>query len=351
MMKRYLVLCSLAGMLCATSLACADVFTAGGGRLTTLQNNDGGWDWPLWDGNSVLSNTSHILAPTAMGLVQTYRVTGDPNYLAALKKAAGYLLKKAPVEILFEDGYLAVALDEVLGVTTYTEFVKKNLFDSLAKGTYDYLGTGGLNINTERYAQIIRLQRAGDRMPNLAAFDCGMALYVAHLVGADTGPWIAATKAEINELSPKGVYDVLGLAGAILGLASVGETVDPTAGVHEAAGSLADLADILAGYQLATGGFTWNALSMDEGVGNEAVQETAFATLALKEVNSSLYLNAITRAAAYLKASQLATGGWEDYVGQGEFNEVTGEALWTLGEAQQIQPKQPDDNGLAAPMP
>lgn len=256
-MKKYVMLCSLAVVLCGMSITSADVYQAGGARLIATQNGDGGWDWPVRDVNPKVSNAPSILAPTAMGLVQTYRVTGDPNCLAALKKAAAYLLKKTPLEISVEDGYLAPALDEILGGTTYTKFVKENFFDSLAKGTYDYLGTGGVKIDTARYIQILRQQRAGDGVPNLAAFDCGMGLYAAHLIGADTKPWIAAAKAEINELSREGVYDVLGLAGAVLGLASVGETVDPTAGAHAAAGSLADLAGILAGYQLASGGFTW----------------------------------------------------------------------------------------------
>jgi len=341
MMKKYVMLCSLAVAFCMMGLASAEVYKAGGGRLIATQNGDGGWDWPVRDLNPKVSNAPGILAPTAMGLVQTYRVTGDPNCLGALKKAAAYFLKKTPLEMTPEDGYLAVALDAVLGGTTYTAFAKKNFFDPLANGTYDYLGTGGLKINTERYIQIIRQQRVGDGVPNLAAFDCGMGLYAAHLVGADTKPWIAATKAKINELSPQGVYDVLGLAGAVLGLASVGETVVPTTGAYAAAGSLTDLAGILAGYQLATGGFTWNALSMGEGVHNETGQETAFALLALKEVDSSLYLNRIAGAAAYLKTSQLPTGGWEDYFGQGEYNELTGEALWAVGAADQIPASQP----------
>lgn len=82
---------------------------------------------------------------------------------------------------------------------------------------------------------------------------------------------------------------------------------------------------------------------MKEGVDNETGQETAFALLALKEVDSSLYLNKITGAAAYLKTSQLLTGGWEDYFGQGEYNELTGEALWAIGAADQIPVNQPAD--------
>jgi hypothetical protein len=351
MMRNHIILCSLGAVLCMMGLASADVFKAGGDRLAKTQNNDGGWDWPLSDANPKAGSATNILAPTAMGLVQAYRVNADPNHLAALKKAGTYMLSKRPQEITPEDGYLAAALDSILGGTKYADFVKNNFYTPLAAGTYDYFGNGGLKINTDWYIQIIRQQREHDGVANLAAFDCGIGLYAAHLVGADTSAWISGTKAEINELSPAGVYDVLGLAGAVLGLASVGEKIDPTTGAHAAASSLADLGDILTSYQLATGGFTWNGLSMKEGAANETVQETAFAVLALKELDSTRYLDQITKAAAYLTKVQLPTGGWEDFSGQGECNEVTGEALWAIGAAQEVQAKQPKAGGSAVPTP
>jgi hypothetical protein len=40
-----------------------------------------------------------------------------------------------------------------------------------------------------------------------------------------------------------------------------------------------------------------------------------------------------------LKSVELSTGGWEDFFGDGENNEVTGCALWALGVAQQAQAK------------
>lgn len=346
-MKKYVMLCSLAVAFCMMGLASAEVYKAGGERLIATQNGDGGWDWPVRDLDPKVSNAPGILAPTAMGLVQAYRVTGDPNCLEAMKKAAAYLLKKAPLEVSIEDGYLAPALDQILGGTTYSRFVKVNLFDRLANGMYGrFYGNRELKVDTNAYIELLRQERESDGVANLAAFDCGMGLYAAHLLGADTRPWIAATKAEINELSVEGVYDVLGLAGAVFGLASVGETVNPTAGAHADANSLADLAGILAGYQLSSGGFTWNALSMEEGVNNETGQETSFALLALKEVDSSLYRDRITGAANYLKTSQLPTGGWEDYFGQGEYNELTGEALWAIGAADQIPASQPDEKTI-----
>jgi hypothetical protein len=332
-------------------LASADVFKAGADRLMVTQNSDGGWDWPLWDFNPKLSNDPEILAPTAMGLAQTYRLTSDPNCLAALKKAGTYLLNKTPQQITPEDGYFAVALDGILGGTTYTDFVKKNFYEPLAKGTYLYLGPDfpAMKVDTERYVWIL-WQEVGGEAPNLAALDCGFGLYAAHLVGADTKPWIDATKLRINCLIAGDGYDVLGLAGAVLGLASVKENIDPTTGSYASAGSLADLASILVSYQLSTGGFTWNSLCTKEDAGNEAVEETAIALLALNEVDGSRYLAPITKAADFLRKAQLPTGGWENYFGQGEFNQLTGEALWAIGAAQEVQAKQPKA-GSAVPTP
>jgi hypothetical protein len=324
----------------------ADAFKAGGNRLVATQNNDGGWDWPLFDAYPKFSNAPNILAPTGMGLLQAYLSPDpnhrDPNQLAALQKAGGYLLNKRPWFITPDDGYLAVALDSAFGVTTYTDYVKKNFYEPLARGTYNYLGDGILFVNTAQYVNIIGRARDYQGLSNYAAFDCGVGLYSAHLIGADTSAWLAGTKAEINCLNGACAYDVLGLAGAVLGLASVGANVDPTAGTHHvAAHSLSDLAGILASYQLSTGGFTWNSLNKAEGAANETVQETAFAILALSEFDGQKYITNIKNAATYLQSVELPTGGWQDFVADGENNEVTGESLSALAAAHEVQSKKP----------
>ena len=45
---------------------------------------------------------------------------------------------------------------------------------------------------------------------------------------------------------------------------------------------------------------------------------------------SSLPLSAIQAAADYLESVQLDTGGWENYAGDVENNEITAEALWGI---------------------
>ncbi len=298
---------------------------SGSDRLAALQNDDGGWDWPLDDGNPANASPTNTVGPIAMGLAQAYLRTGDSAHLTALQNAGTFLLAKIN-NFSPSDGYLAAMLDQVFAVTTYTDHVTTNFYDQLAAGTYDRLGLGTL-YSTASYVQSIRNARAGT---NLAAWDIGMGLVGAALAGASTVEWIAGVKGEIDELDSNLYWDVIGLAGAVYGLAFVGEDFDPTAGQHAAAGSLSDLSVILAGYQIDGGGFSWSSLYLNPGEGNETIQETAYAILALNEVDRNGYLIQIQGAADYMRSVQLLTGGWENYTGDpdGENNEITAEALW-----------------------
>ncbi len=307
-----------------TSLVCADAYQAGGDRLAALQNNDGGWDWPLDNGNPATGSASNTIGPIAMGLAQAYKQTGSASQLAALQKAGDFLLSKTVFSP--SDGYIAVELDNVFGTTAYTSYVKTNFYDKLAAGTYE---RSGVLYDTAGYVDRIRTSRSGSQA-NLAAWDIGMGLYAADLIGADTAAWLSATQAEIDELDSDNYYDVIGLAGAVFGLASAGYDYNPTAGAHAAASSIADLAAILAGYQLSTGGFTWNAGYVTDGENNESIQETAYALLALNAVDSTAYVSQLLAGGNYINGAQLGTGGWEGYIGSGENNEITGEALWAL---------------------
>jgi hypothetical protein len=310
------------------------VYQAGGDRLAALQNDDGGWDWPLDDGDPTNSSPTNTVGPIAMGLAQAYGHTNDPSHLAALQKAGTFLLAKTN-NFSPSDGYLAAKLDQVFGSTTYVDHVKANFYDPLAAGTYDRNGAGTL-YDTAGYVNLIRTSRAGD-IANLAAWDIGMGLVGAASAGASTTEWVAGLKAEIDELDGDLYYDVIGLAGAVYGLAFVGEDYDPTAGEHAAASSLSDLAAILASYQIDGGGFTWNSNYMNPGEDNETIQETSYAILALNEFDCAAYQSEIGGAADYVVSVQLATGGWKNWAGGGENNEVTGEALWGLSMADECE--------------
>jgi len=299
----------------------------GGNRLVELQNNDGGWDWPLDDGDPNGGSDSETFAEVAMGLAWVHRQTGDPNTLAALQKAKTFLLSKTD-NFVGTDGALAVELDSILGGTDCVNYVSTNFYDKLEAGTY-YDARSGATHDTGSYVQALRDLHTGT---NFAAWELGIGLYSAHIIGASTTDWIAGVKAEIDELDGNQFYDVLGLAGAVFGLAAVGEDHDPQAGEHIQASSLNDLADILAAYQLETGGFTQQSTSMQPSW-DEAVKETVYALLALNEVDRQSYLAEIYEALIYLQSAQLETGGWENNPGCGEINESSGEALQGIAVA------------------
>lgn len=309
------------------TLLSGDVFQDGADRLASLQNNDGGWDWPLNDGNPASISPKNTLGPIGQGLADAYRHTSDSDHLSALLDAGTLLLSKTNT-FSPSDGYLAATLDDLLGGSTYTNHIISNYYGPLAAGTYDRNGAD-TNLDTTEYVNLIRTSRSGSQA-NLAAWDLGIGLVGAAAVGADTSAWIAGVEAEINELNSNNYYDVIGLAGALYGMASVGEEFNPSTGSHAAAESIADLGIILADYQLATGGFTWNAGYQGEGQDNESIQETAYAILALDQLDQTAYMTALVSAANYTKSVQLGTGGWESYTGGGENNEITGEALWAI---------------------
>jgi len=282
----------------------------GGNRLVELQNNDGGWDWSLDDGDPNSGSDTETFASVAMGLAQAYYQTEDPNMLAALQKAKVFLLNKTD-DFVSSDGALAVELDSILGGTACVDYVKTNFYDKLEAGTYYDANSDAVH-DTNSYVQALRNRRFDEEIANLAAWDLGLGLYNAYVIGANTTEWLAGVKAEIDELDGNYAYDVLGLAGAVFGLVAVGEDYDPQAGQHAAASSLSDLAEILAGCQLDTGGFTWHPAFMNEGW-DEMVQETVYALMALSEFERPGYSTNISDAGIYLQSVQLVTGGWENH--------------------------------------
>jgi len=314
--------------LSATESTCTSAFQDGADRLTVLQNNDGGWDWPLDDGTPDTASPLNTVGPIAMGLAHAYFRTADNGHLYTLQQAGDLLLSKTK-NFSPSDGYLAAQLDGVFGGTTYVDHVQSNFYGPLASGTYDRNGAGTL-YDTAGYVNLIRTARATQGIPNLAAWDIGIGLVGAASAGADTAAWTAGVKAEIDELDGNAYYDVIGLAGAVLGLAFVNEDFDPSAGEHVAAASLVDLASILVSYQINGGGFAWYSNFVIPDEDNETIQETAYAVLALDELDRSTYAATIEGAVAYMKSVQLATGGWRNWAGDGENNEITGEALWAI---------------------
>lgn len=304
------------------------VYQDGGDRLVALQNNDGGWDWPLDDGVPTNASPRNTAAPIAMGLLAAYAQTGSATYLDAALDAGALLRDNSPPHST-GNGIFMDALSQVTGDSQYANDVRTEFYDELANGSYLRDGT---SYDAAGYAQSILAARTGQSYNgvsyhNLATWDIALAAVGAHRLGANTAPFVSVLQTAIEGMEGDDYFDVIGLAGGVWALAEIGVDFDPTSGEYEAAGSLADLADILAGYQLGSGGFTWNSGYMVENDGNEAEQETAYAMLALNAFNRSTYQSELGGAANFLADVQLGTGGWGVY---GENNEVTGEVLWAL---------------------
>ena len=297
----------------------------GGDRLVEQQKEDGGWEWPLdsLDPNNDIGD-AETFGVTTLGLAQAYRRTGDANMLAALERAKGFLLGKTD-DFTVSDGLAAVELDSILDDSNCMEYVRENFYDKLAAETY-YVVDTNTTYDTNSYVQSLRDKRVAEGIPNLAAWDMGFGLYSAHAIGSDTTHWLAGLKSEIDELNRNMPYDVLGLAGAVLGLGASGEDYDPQAGAQASASSVTDLADALAENQLPTGGFTWYWMFREENL-DESLKETSYGIIALAKLDHESYLTVINDAVNYLQNVQLLTGGWENYTYSGENNEITGESL------------------------
>jgi hypothetical protein len=232
------------------------------------------------------------------------------------------------------DGMLAQALDRVQGGTANSDFVRANFYDPLRNGTYTHRfgSTTYTDLDTTEFINLLFANRASRGELNLAAWDLGFGIVSAQgLIPGEEQIWIDATKFAVDQLQV-GQYDVIGLAGGIFGLASAGETFDPTTGFAAGTDSLSEMADLLLSFQLANGGVVYQSdQPLDPDFVN--IQETAYTILALDALDRGLYTDNIHRAAGYLYDAQLATGGWRNWSGDLENNEITGEALWGLAVA------------------
>jgi hypothetical protein len=304
------------------------VLQAGGDRLIATQNTDGGWGWPVTG-----VSAPNTIGPIGMGLSTAYSVTGDSTFRTGLQKVGTYMLTKSG-NFSPSDGYLAVELDRVFGGTTYSDYVKANFYDKLAAGTYMRIGVGDSTLyDTAAYVNRIRTVRSGTQA-NMAAWDIGVGLYAAAKIGADTTAWADSTRAEVNELDSDNYYDPDGMAGAILGLAAIGDTsFDPTSGSHASAANLHDLASQLLTLQINNGGISWSKDWVIPNDGDECTQATAYSILALAELDKAGYQSQLDGMGAWLRSTQLGNGGFENYTTYGENNEVTAEALWGAGVA------------------
>ncbi len=323
------------------SIVSADTFEDGGNRLLGLQNDDGGWDWPLDNGDPATGSANNTAAPIAMGLLAAYEQTGDSAYLAGAVEAGEFIKAVSPPHST-GNGIFMSELSKVTGDASYVADVKSEFYDALEGGVYDKDGT---DYGITGYADYIIGRRSGG-YTDLAAWDIGLAAAGAVKVGCDQSvltDWADALDSglesweyEYGSAAGSSYYNVLGLAGGVYGFAALGqETLDLTGCDLETIGitSLTELADLLASYQTESGGFSKYSQYVNSLYAG--AQATSYAILALSEVDSVKYASQISKAAQWLMDIQLSTGGWSGaWEGIGsENNEITGEALWATSVA------------------
>jgi hypothetical protein len=331
-----------------------DPWQRGRDRLGQTQTLGGGWPWPL-SGPVSVDNT---VGPISLGYAAAGDVLDDPTDLTG---AADFLLTKASFTGL--DGLLAAELDARLGSEVYSDHVRTAFLDALAAGTYTHRD-GYTATDTADYVAHIVSVRNSRGAGNLAAWDLSM-----HFLGAlavdhpDAEVWLAGVRDAVEALviddrETDGVahsaFDVLGLAGGVWALATAREDFDPAAGAYVDADSTEDLVAALVALQIPeTGGWPWTANLAVSGGNHESVQATAYAMLAAETWRPSGSLP-LARGYAHLIDRQLPNGGWEDFVGSGENNEMSGEALWACAAHQavaRVRLEGPDQQTWVVPSP
>lgn len=110
-------------------------------RLVETQNEDGGWDWtnPDTDPATGVPSRVHTLGVTAQGVLDAYRLTENPAYLAACIKTYDGMAAQGPDwRIRGPDLPYLVELSEVTGEEDYADFALdkyKDALDKVGEGT------------------------------------------------------------------------------------------------------------------------------------------------------------------------------------------------------------------------
>ena len=345
-------------------------FQAGADHVIAQQCLDGGWGWP----HASCSTTYHnITGPIALGILNAYSYTGDPAHLASAVAAGDFDLLSAFPNLTPSFGSFGPAFLHTLSGPssdpTYSTFAEVNFFDALTAGTYGdpaASGWGGFApADTYNYIARHKANRGGSQI-NLRPWDMQYMPWLAGPIG-NAASGIDTTVDTIDQdgdgndgedagtqqdmfrdlsvldgldtLDAAFAWDLLGLAGGVRGLALNGTTSFPalTATNFTAISghtTLCQLADTLAGFQNATGSWSWNSALQDPiDPTDQDTQATAYAVLALiaaENAGCGPYTSEIDAARDWLRTMQLPTGGFMSYPGGSENTEVEAEVLSAL---------------------
>jgi len=302
------------------------------------QCDNGGFGWEHADCSATYQN---LTGPILLGVLDNYaRFSHDIDHLFANLDGGIFALTS-----VYPNGEARFAtfnplflqeLAAVTGNTSFTDYVTTRLFDELEAGTY-----GPNDRDTAGWILEIQTVRTGTWV-NLRPWEFSTLVPTSEALG-NPGQSDLFTQAILDGLDtldntdPDNVYsDILGVAGAVRGLAyaqllTFGDPVNAPlhAGV-DGIDNLEDLAAYLASLQNPDGSWYWHSNLATPGEDDKDVQTTAYAVLALVQVDRLVtadYQAAAEVARDWIVSLQQPDGGILSYPGGDENTEVEGEAL------------------------
>jgi len=318
------------------ALIAIDHLVMGTDHILGQQCHNGGFGWPHDDCSLTYHN---ITAPILLGVLGTFYFSRDETHLLGAVNGGAYDLTYR-----FDNGEanfgtftpnfmldLARASDN----TTFSTFASDLFFSELAAGTYS-----PYDLDTAGWIARIENDRSGAWV-NLRPWEFHTLIPAARTLG-QPGQDVLFEQGVLDGLAtldnsdPNTVYsDIIGLAGAVRGLAFAGRLSFPalSAPLHpgvDGIDNLEDLAAYLASLQNPDGSWYWHSNLASPATGDKDVQTSAYAVLALLEADvmtAASYQAATASGRDWIVSLQLPDGGFPEWPGGLENTEIEGEAV------------------------
>jgi hypothetical protein len=318
-----------------------DHLTLGVDHILDQQCHNGGFGWPHADCSATYHN---INGPILLGVLGAYYFTMNGIDLAGALNGGAFDLtcRYDNGEARFST-FTPAFLEELARAannTTFSDHVQAGFFDELAAGTYspDDFTTAGWIANVEA-------GRSGTWV-NLRPWEFHTIIPVSQVLGQPGQDDLLAQAVldglnTLDNSDPDTVFsDIIGLAGAVRGLAYARAYTFPaiSAPLHsgvDGIDNLEDLAAYLVSLQNPNGSWYWHSNLAAPATGDEDVQTTAYAVLALLAVDkltAASTVDATRSGRDWMASLQLPDGGFPQYPGGDENTEVEAEALKAIAD-------------------
>jgi len=316
-----------------------DHLVLGAEHILDQQCHNGGFGWEHADCSVTYHN---ITGPILLGVLGTYNHTRDPaDLVGALNGGAfdlAYTYDNGEARFgSFTPTFMRL-LASASGNTTFSDHAATGFFGALDAATY-----GPDDLDTAGWIAAVETHRSGVWV-NLRAWEFHNLIETASILG-QAGQTDLFEQAVLDGLmtldnsDPDNVYsDIIGLAGAVQGLAFARRYTFPAIsaplhpGIH-GIDNLEDLAAYLASLQNPNGSWYWHSNLVAPATGDEDVQTTAYAVMALLEIDvmtAASYQPATEVARNWIHSLQLPDGGFPQAPGSTENTEIEGEALTAI---------------------